>query len=821
MAAGRIVLSQYFPARDRNGRLVAGARLFVYADGTTTKAPIYANQALTTALANPVEANASGQFPAIWAPDDLEYTLSITGPNGESIGNPSVFDGYSVSVDAMTEAVTLAENAAIGAEANYQDVLAIQAMGSDAAAIATRAAKSANLGDLLDKGEAKDNLFLERTPFDFGVVGNGVADDTAAWQDYIDWCRVNRRVPRAARPIKSRITDTITILPPHIAVGIGANVTVAFDLGNVVFMYDGPRDRVVLDSGTAPNSASPGTNAFIESRMVLPSVVAAGGTISWPVTSPQGSDTAIRIRRAFRCDIHYGYVVGFSKGVELNGVTYCKHYLQHIVDCKFSLVLTSEGTNIDDSFTNENTFFGGRLGHTSNSNGKGAAAGVVFTWDKVASYRGQNCNRFLATCFESGGVGSGADRIPVWFDGAGLHNVFRDIRNEGNFGVMALCDGAGSGQYASANEFSMLYGESAGLSLAIQQVGGASGNIVTGPRSHQSHWHSGDMGKLVHSSGDAKAAIRGREFFFGVSGTFAANTPSRVDPVGGGASIRAHRNAVLLDAGGYARVGVAIDTSILKDFLCSYATVDGTTGRPCFAALDANGNLLSGAAAETAVNPFTGAPFAIETYVKANGTIAPSSIITAGGGSYQPESDLLQARAVFVTVRPEVKTLLFMVVGGSAQVGVQGMSVTSFGFANKIGSAYPNLDGLSALRVFSPLDDGGDDLIASANPATAGAHGFYRRGQRIENAAAASGQPTGWICTTAGWLARAWSVGTAYPTKGALVINDSGKAYELVTPGTSAGSGGPTGTGTNIADGGCVWKYIGVKAAFASDQNLA
>lgn len=148
MAAGRIVLSQYFPARDRSARLVSGALLYVYTNGTTTKASIYSDEALTTPLANPVAANSSGQFPAIWASDAAPYTLSITGPDGESIGNPSVFDDYSVSTDADTASVALAEAAAASAAADLADMLAVVATGDDAAAIAARAAKAANLSDL-------------------------------------------------------------------------------------------------------------------------------------------------------------------------------------------------------------------------------------------------------------------------------------------------------------------------------------------------------------------------------------------------------------------------------------------------------------------------------------------------------------------------------------------------------------------------------------------------------------------------------------------------------------------------------------------------
>lgn len=206
MAAGRVVLSQYSPARDRNGRLVAGARLFVYENGTTTKAPIYSNEGLSTPMANPVVANASGQFPSIWASDDETYTLSITGADGSSIGNPSVFDDFSVSVDAMTEAVSLAEAAASAAQAYYDDVLALSGDYPDPTALATRAAKAANGSDFADPAAVRANIGADLaanvnftadgagavtrsmqskardlvSASDFGAVWNGAVDATAA-----------------------------------------------------------------------------------------------------------------------------------------------------------------------------------------------------------------------------------------------------------------------------------------------------------------------------------------------------------------------------------------------------------------------------------------------------------------------------------------------------------------------------------------------------------------------------------------------------------------------------------------------------------------
>jgi parallel beta-helix repeat protein len=92
--------------------------------------------------------------------------------------------------------------------------------------------------------------------------------------------------------------------------------------------------------------------------------------------------------------------------------------------------------------------------------------------------------------------------------------------------------------------------------------------------------------------------------------------------------------------------------------------------------------------------------------------------------------------------------------------------------------------------------------------------GKWERGQQIEDDDPAAGGNIGWVCTTAGWTGiTAWAASTAY-TVGDLRTNDSGKVYACTTAGTSAASGGPTGTGTAISDGTVTWRYVGVQAVW-------
>lgn len=184
MAAGRIVLSQYMPARDRAGRLVSGALLKVYFNRTTTAATIYADYGLTTPLANPVSANASGQFPAIYAEaGTIEapslYTLSITAADGSSIGNPSVFDNFQPSIEVATQNDLLiraeaARDEAVAATENKVDLDLANGIWLPPGLEAVGRPLTDKLGDVISVKDYGD-----------GTIATG-GDDLAAIQKCID-----------------------------------------------------------------------------------------------------------------------------------------------------------------------------------------------------------------------------------------------------------------------------------------------------------------------------------------------------------------------------------------------------------------------------------------------------------------------------------------------------------------------------------------------------------------------------------------------------------------------------------------------------------
>jgi hypothetical protein len=69
---------------DSSGELEAGAQVFFYADGTSTKQPIYTTGALSVEHTNPVEADANGKLPAIFLDPTLGEYKIVVAPASDS-----------------------------------------------------------------------------------------------------------------------------------------------------------------------------------------------------------------------------------------------------------------------------------------------------------------------------------------------------------------------------------------------------------------------------------------------------------------------------------------------------------------------------------------------------------------------------------------------------------------------------------------------------------------------------------------------------------------------------------------------------------------
>lgn len=109
------------------------------------------------------------------------------------------------------------------------------------------------------------------------------------------------------------------------------------------------------------------------------------------------------------------------------------------------------------------------------------------------------------------------------------------------------------------------------------------------------------------------------------------------------------------------------------------------------------------------------------------------------------------------------------------------------------------------MQVAGPIQVG-QGTVGAASQAVGIPPGQYNNGFTVKALAANSGKI--YVGMTIPGTFSAWVANTVYAA-GARVTNGN-NLYQCQTGGTSAGSGGPTGTGTSITDNGCVWSFVGV-----------
>ena len=77
MAGRRILLPTRNPVLDADGLPVSGALIYFYTPGTNTPKTVYQDQALTTPHAHPIVADATGEYPSIWADEAEAFDFAI------------------------------------------------------------------------------------------------------------------------------------------------------------------------------------------------------------------------------------------------------------------------------------------------------------------------------------------------------------------------------------------------------------------------------------------------------------------------------------------------------------------------------------------------------------------------------------------------------------------------------------------------------------------------------------------------------------------------------------------------------------------------
>ena len=562
------------------------------------------------------------------------------------------------------------------------------------------------------------------------------------------------------------ITDTVTI----------PTTVLAFDMRGTYLTYSGTRDRPIMVLGQ--------TGTMTRYAVYL-GLNVQGTTVDWSNTSY----IAIKSYNLNRCKVDImqavGAYVGFDAACDSsNGWAYNDVRVGWLQDCARSMRLTSTGANC---FINENNFYAGRYGNSSSATGLGTGYGVEVT-STDGLYVSHNNNRWWGPTFELIGA-SGVTRIPFFFNGAGTYCKVIAARHESSGGVFALCDGLSRSGAAMHNEFDVTYVAGSFTTDGITQQNGAIGNVYksfTPANKLNAGWVSSDVTSCVKPNAANTSWLTAVwSYYTNATPTIRKTTDTNVEVAG-------RLTRPYLRIGSSASViGVELRTDQCRQWMVR-CKCDGTAnyGRLVVRAFDVTGTQITTGTAVTSV--------------QYNGTTAAVAATASFGNAYQSSSDGV-GKACVLLFDSSVYTVHIGVSGGSQPAHLQGLEL------------YPLEMTPQGTSVFCSV---GEDTngYATADPDTFDAFGSLRRGEMVGHASAAVGSPVGWICTTSGSNAKAWAITTAYVV-GQRRYNGA-NVYVCTTAGTSAGAGGPAGTGTNIADGTVVWDFLETRIVSSAMANL-
>ncbi len=179
-----------------NGAPQDGAKLEFFNPGLLTNKDTYSDQALTTANTNPVVANASGRFGAIWMNGDYDVTLKdkndvlIWGPE-RVLSNVTNDDAFKLNeATTATMAADTAKTYVVGDVVETKEFSTGNGGGGtyDCVTVGTTAnVDLPNTYNIIVSTVDATKCFVLRSGSvvdirSIGVVGDGVADDTAALQ---------------------------------------------------------------------------------------------------------------------------------------------------------------------------------------------------------------------------------------------------------------------------------------------------------------------------------------------------------------------------------------------------------------------------------------------------------------------------------------------------------------------------------------------------------------------------------------------------------------------------------------------------------------
>lgn len=168
-----------FQAFTDAGAFAVGYQLYTYDSGTTTPKATYTDATLASVNTNPVVLDARGEAQVWLGPG--AYTLVLKDASGVTVW----------TVDGVVDVQSATETAV---DARFSDLSATGPSKGAALIGFALSAVGAATRTVMDKLADQVNVL------DFGAVGDGVTDDTAAFNAAITYCRSNKRKLRVPAP---------------------------------------------------------------------------------------------------------------------------------------------------------------------------------------------------------------------------------------------------------------------------------------------------------------------------------------------------------------------------------------------------------------------------------------------------------------------------------------------------------------------------------------------------------------------------------------------------------------------------------------------
>jgi hypothetical protein len=242
---------------DSNGNPLAGGKLYSYAAGTTTPQTTYTSSSGLTANTNPIILNSGGRVPSeIWLTDGVAYKFALYTAANQLIG---IWDDITgINYIPASDIAFVGFKGQVGniedlADADGSDWIGFQPTGTAAVA-----------------RSAQDKMQEVMSVKDFGAVGDGTTNDTAAIQSAINAAIAQRKALYFPRTTLGSLGLYLITAPLTISAGIhifgeGTNYSGLLCQNTTAFQIAAGVNYVTIESlaliqqtrySTTPNTAT-------------------------------------------------------------------------------------------------------------------------------------------------------------------------------------------------------------------------------------------------------------------------------------------------------------------------------------------------------------------------------------------------------------------------------------------------------------------------------------------------------------------------------------------------------------------------------------